>query len=527
VELKCAGTHDGTSHVEDKSKYLTNAQKGFLKRSTKSAPNETGRAHVRNSCNFSPDKRTPQDPTSIRCAQRVVVKQRRAIALNNTQGVKLDDTHGPLTRLCNKLDFIQLIARHNDPDDEYHLDLHSVICLGAQWKGGNTFMETSTVDLLLNVGRAIGSKWELHIQSDGTFGLCASDIGVINFGVNSLRGIFRQVSWSIVANESSEAFAYCYNGIRAAFFKLLTPGEVRLCPISAKCQCCQQIREVQAMPEVIKVLNDPNKKLPVKKAGADNTTKWSKFARQLIAGAKVLICYAHATGNDTCCMMLAAFDYLVCTGIPWQRKSFREQFDSAEKHHEFHQLLSRAILCPTPDVARLVQHHLVLLLKSWGEDAAASWFETYWCGSRGTWTIGDAGVGHVAHNNGVEGNWPAFIMAVCGSAGKNKNMKMDVFVGNMLKYVSDQSKEKALAQQHTYGTHLFLSNPEMSPQQWQSIQHLDIRLLEHAHIYGSEDKRRKWRRWMHTLAEIEGPHRTPPGGALLTQQIQIFHETHP
>ncbi len=89
-------------------------------------------------------------------------------------------------------------------------------------------METSTVDLLLNVGRAIGSGWELYIQSDGTFGLCASDIGAIVFGVDSLRGIFRPVSWSIVANESSEAFAYCYNGIRAAFFKLLTPCEAFL-----------------------------------------------------------------------------------------------------------------------------------------------------------------------------------------------------------------------------------------------------------------------------------------------------------
>jgi hypothetical protein len=158
------------------------------------------------------------------------------------------------------------------------------------------------VDLLLNVGRAIGSRWELHIQSDGTFGLCASDIGVIIFGVNSLRCIFRPVAGSIVANESSEAFAYCYNGIRAAFFRLLTPGSVQLCPISAQCLCCQQIREVQEMPEVVKVLNDPSKKLPVKKAGADNTTKWSKFARQLIAGAKVLICYAHATGNVTCFM---------------------------------------------------------------------------------------------------------------------------------------------------------------------------------------------------------------------------------
>jgi hypothetical protein len=94
------------SHVEDKSKYLTNARKAALKRYTKSAPNKTGRAHVRNSCNFSLDKRTPQDPSSIRSAQRVVVKQRREIALKNTHGVQLDDTNGTLTRLCNKIDFI-------------------------------------------------------------------------------------------------------------------------------------------------------------------------------------------------------------------------------------------------------------------------------------------------------------------------------------------------------------------------------------------------------------------------------------
>jgi hypothetical protein len=55
--------------------------------------------------------------------------------------------------------------------------------------------------------------------------------------------------------------------------------------------------------------------------------------------------------------------------------------------------------------------------------------------------MGDAGVGHAAHNNGVEVNLPSFISAVCGSAGKNKWMKIDLFVGNMLKYVADQSKE--------------------------------------------------------------------------------------
>jgi hypothetical protein len=145
------------SHVEDKSKYLTNAQKASLKLLTKSAPNETDRAHVCNSYNFSLNKRTPQDPSSIRSAQRVVVKQRREIALRNTQGVKLDETNCPMPRLCNKIDFENLIAQHNYPANDYHLDLHSVVCLGAQWNKGNTFMETSTVDLILNVGLAIGS----------------------------------------------------------------------------------------------------------------------------------------------------------------------------------------------------------------------------------------------------------------------------------------------------------------------------------------------------------------------------------
>jgi hypothetical protein len=67
----------------------------------------------------------------------------------------------------------------------------------------------------------------------------------------------------------------------------------------------------------------------------------------------------------------------------------------------------------------------------------------------------------------------------------------------------------------------------MSPPQWKSIQVLDIRMLQHADIYGSEDKRRKWRRWFDTLADIEGPQQTPPGGELITQLIHIYHDKHP
>jgi hypothetical protein len=68
-------------------------------------------------------------------------------------------------------------------------------------------------------------------------------------------------------------------------------------------------------------------------------------------------------------------------------------------------MLLIATCCPTLEVARTVQESMVRQLRSWGEYGAADWFQTFWCGERGTWTMArDAGIGHTAHNNGVEGN---------------------------------------------------------------------------------------------------------------------------
>ena len=105
----------------------------------------------------------------------------------------------------------------------------------------------------------------------------------------------------------------------------------------------------------------------------------------------------------------------------------------------------------------MVQAALVVQLLTWGERGAAAWFERYWCGERGTWTIGDAGIGHAAHNNGVESTWPRFTLAVCCSAGKTKQLKLDVMVGNTVKYVGDMSKESAAKQIKEFGSHRFLN----------------------------------------------------------------------
>ena len=114
----------------------------------------------------------------------------------------------------------------------------------------------------------------------------------------------------------------------------------------------------------------------------------------MLPGAKVIVCYAHLTG------------------IAWQKRSFRDQFLNQEYYQKFHELLSRATSCPTPEVARVVQAALIAQLREWNENKAAAWFEKYWCGKRSTWTIGDAGVGQAAHNNGVESTWPKFTQAV-------------------------------------------------------------------------------------------------------------------
>jgi hypothetical protein len=175
VVLKASGEHDGNSHVQDKSVHLTVSQRSTLKRAIKSAPNESARQLVRNSSNFSPGKRTGQDPDSIRSAQRLIAQERRSLALSHTSGVQLDTSNGAMTQLGDRMALEKLIARHNDPDDDYHLNLHQVVCIGNQWKKGVTFMEVSTPHFLFNAGRAMQTGWELQVQADGSFDFCQTE----------------------------------------------------------------------------------------------------------------------------------------------------------------------------------------------------------------------------------------------------------------------------------------------------------------------------------------------------------------
>ena len=75
-------------------------------------------------------------------------------------------------------------------------------------------------------------------------------------------------------------------------------------------------------------------------------------------------------------------------------------------------------------------------------------------------------------------------MAVCGSAGKSKQLKVDVMVGNTIKYIGDLSRETAAKQISEYGSHRFLRDPESTSKQWNALQTMDIRVIQHAYLYG-------------------------------------------
>ena len=293
--LRACHEHKADSHAQSKAKYLSSAQKAGLRRATKCAITESARQIRRNTLNFSPQSKVP--PDLLRSAQRVVSKQRHETLSAQTKGITLDGKEGPMHRLAQELDFERLLARHNDPADPYHMGLHEVVCTGFQWEKGITFMTLTTPHLSLHYGRAIQSEWEIELQTDGSFNFCDKEFGLIAIGVNSLRSIFRQISFSIVPSESAEAFMYSYRGGQQTFFRFCK--DYRLCPPgTTQCQLCDMVRDIVSSPDVKKLLKPgAREKLPIAKALCDNSLSFAKFARkELPQSCTVLQCSAHITG---------------------------------------------------------------------------------------------------------------------------------------------------------------------------------------------------------------------------------------
>ncbi len=54
--------------------------------------------------------------------------------------IDIDSTEGCMNRLAKSICLINLLVRHNDPADDFHMDGHQVVKVSHQFKHGVTFM---------------------------------------------------------------------------------------------------------------------------------------------------------------------------------------------------------------------------------------------------------------------------------------------------------------------------------------------------------------------------------------------------
>ena len=133
------------------------------------------------------------------------------------------------------------------------------------------------------------------------------------------------------------------------------------------------------------------------------------------------------------------------------------------------------------------------------ETEAAEWFEKYWCGPRGNWTIADSGVGGVPNGCGVESKWEKLTRSVCGNAGKSKSLRLNVFIPGLTKYLADVSYESACEHMKEFSTHRFLCQPRPTPAMWGLVHSTDLRMILHAQLDLSKENQKRWAKFEDAL----------------------------
>ena len=173
-----AGSHTLDSHANAQRGRLTIKQRGAVKRSVRAAPLATPRIVHDSLVDLSPGKHVAYDKKSQAAVSRLVRKERKDIMLERVPEVD-DDTEGSMNRLAESMSLAALIARHNDPQDPYHLDEHEPVCVGHQFADGVTFMTLTTPHLLNNMARAVNCGWQKQGHFDGAFNWCRKDFAMM------------------------------------------------------------------------------------------------------------------------------------------------------------------------------------------------------------------------------------------------------------------------------------------------------------------------------------------------------------
>ncbi len=201
VEVALAGEHTASSHSRSSGVLsVTVKQRSAVKRAVRSSQHSVCSQVQVSLENFSPGMRVPFD----RRSQKAV--SWKEIMAERVPGIDLDNTEGAMNRHADSICLIKLLARHNDPADEFHMDEHQVVQVGHQFKDGVTSMTLTTQhhSTTWRVRTIANSKYRdiltvLLIGAAGNLHCSASGAHYIPFSI------------SIVNSESKTSLEWSYN----------------------------------------------------------------------------------------------------------------------------------------------------------------------------------------------------------------------------------------------------------------------------------------------------------------------------
>ena len=300
VHIEATEGHEGWQHMDKNNKILSWRQVNAIAAAVQTAPNQAPASIRRNLQNFdSPSKKVT--PDLLPAVRRLVKNVRESITRVNLAGVEVDGSYGSLTQLCEAIKFRELIKRHNDPDNDYHIDMFETVCIGHDIEAETNviFIALTNIWMLCEIARIKNSGWALQIQGDGTFKICAEAVCLLGLGVNRVGAHFHPVALLVVPDgtETEDAWTQLWKCIRHAIHRLFL--KLELCAL-ATCDMCamlRRIREEEAWSSVLKDIEFYQRyRIKVDYGCGDNNWPWANFCHnQLLLSTGV--CSTHATGN--------------------------------------------------------------------------------------------------------------------------------------------------------------------------------------------------------------------------------------
>jgi hypothetical protein len=231
IQLKRCGEHNPNSHEDDQSKFqvLKHEQVFAVAEAVTGAPQQSA-TQLRRNLQLAESPTKHIEPLLLRCMQRVVHASRAQLTVKQLQSFNIDSSFGSLAQFLDVKWFKMLVARHNDPEDDFHFNIFSSVVIGRDLNAARHIVQINITSLwfLSNILCRIATRWVFQLNADATFGFCRNAVDMIGFGVNSVGTHSHPLCWSIIPHQTEGELTYTapYTELEEAF--ILSCG-IRTC----------------------------------------------------------------------------------------------------------------------------------------------------------------------------------------------------------------------------------------------------------------------------------------------------------